>query len=543
MSEQRGPQKPVSEDGEKDVQQVDDVESTLPNHETGTHELPSLDSPNQPTLLKSFLLVALLVFLVVSNVLRFWHIENDPPFGIVTRSGSILTDEGWYLKASANQAKFGFRAGEYDLVWFSHNAVFSLVNYAAFTAFSPSLATARILSASMGIICLMFFYNICRRVTGQLLSLAACCAVSGSISLFAFSRIALVEPIGTTFLLGSMFFWIFFGRRKWGVLVALLFVVLAYLTKASFVWGFPLLGILLLGEAFLAYKEKNLRFALFVLSSFALAVVGTMWLQQYLIDHSGFSGKLFQEWHVAGRKTQLARSNLLLNEIGMVARSFYVNQYPVFFLTGLYASFLLVRNGRAREFLKCDRATYAMVLFALGGHSFFGMFPEQPPRYFFFAGFPLVYLALVLTRSLLTPRLHLRAFFFLFVLQISLQVPLYYEWMVRDPGLQAYEVHQEVAKRVLQLDSRRPCPLIGGISSTVGLLNEDILPLDYQRAFLNERLEHHHPMFIFDLQTKVEQLPSNELVESVRILGVYDIMRNYVHRQPHVLAQIIYKNP
>ena len=512
--------------------------------ETGTHEVVESDFEAQPTNLKRILFPVLILLLIVCNVLRFVGIENDPPYDIVSDSGSLLSDEGWYLKAAAGLANRGQMGAEYDLYWFSHNSLFTLINCAVFKVFGTSIATARLVSACASLLSLLFFYLICRRVTGRLISLIACCAISGSLAFFAISRLAFVEPLGTMFLLAAIYCWIGWGKATTGVILALILVSCAYFTKASFIWGYPMIGILILGDAILALRSKKWPQAAFSASAIIAIIIGASVLQDYLVDSSGISGELFQRWHVKSREDEMRSSSIIVNEISMIARGFYVNRYSVFLMATLYGTALLIRLGKAKEILRCDRATYAMLLLGLGGHSFFGLFPYQPPRYYFFAGFALIYSTMIITRALMTRQRLLRAFFFLFTLQMTLQVPLYYQWLRRKTELHSSEIGKEVTAIVTKTDSRRPAPLIGGIASFYALTNKDILPMDFHRDFMKERFQTHRPQWVIDYRRKVEALPKDlpHLVASVKIEKAYQIMYNDDQHEDHVLAKITYVN-
>ena len=156
--------------------------------------------------------IALFALIVLSVALRFWNLEADPPYGIISDSGAFLTDEGWYSKSAQLHVKTGEWTNEHDYVWRSHNALFTMLQVGVFQTFGISVGVARSLSVFAFVLSLLAFYGICRTVMTRTMALTSCLIVSITLQNFAYSRMALIEPVGTAFAIGGLWMWVRFGR-------------------------------------------------------------------------------------------------------------------------------------------------------------------------------------------------------------------------------------------------------------------------------------------------------------------------------------------
>ena len=81
------------------------------SHATADREPEPADpcTPTEETALRPhrWFEVSLLALLVVSVLVRFGGLATDPPYSIVSTSGTFLTDEGWYSKSAQLHARFG----------------------------------------------------------------------------------------------------------------------------------------------------------------------------------------------------------------------------------------------------------------------------------------------------------------------------------------------------------------------------------------------------------------------------------------------------
>lgn len=133
-------------------------------------------------------------------LLRFLHIDADFPSGI-TSSGVLYTDEGWY----ANSAIRHFLTGEWYLKGDFNPAinmpVGQLLHRISFAIFGPSLFSVRLLVLIASVSAILLTAALVRRDFGPNAGLLTALFLSTSYLGFAYSRLAIMEPVGVSFVL------------------------------------------------------------------------------------------------------------------------------------------------------------------------------------------------------------------------------------------------------------------------------------------------------------------------------------------------------
>ena len=178
----------------------------------------------------------------------------------------------------------------------------------------------------------------------------------------------------------------------------------------------------------------------------------------------------------------------------------------------------------------------------MGGVSFFGLFPYQPPRYLYFAIFPLVYCTVLVAKEVVGERHWRLAGLYLLGLHAAFQFPGYESWLRRDT-LYSYRdtAHDVVSKMEFEEDG--PTVLMGGTASFVGLFEPRIRPVGfYWGDAFSARMAHWRPRYVLVLAKDVPRVRSEALdvVASYEVLGSYALLNNYYTGEDHVLIEVTY---
>ncbi len=171
--------------------------------------------------------------------LRFVHLQADFPYQI-NWSGDLYTDEGWYSNNPISHALTGrwIIEGEYNPI--VSLPVFPLVQAGAFNLLGFGLTTARITEVVFSILVCLLSYRLVTRLADGLSGLATLFLLSTNFTVFAFSRLAILELPMTSLLLVSLLLAISSGGLKpLGLAFAGLVFCLAVLTKTTALFALP----------------------------------------------------------------------------------------------------------------------------------------------------------------------------------------------------------------------------------------------------------------------------------------------------------------
>jgi hypothetical protein len=209
--------------------------------------------------------------------------------------------------------------------------------------------------------------------------------------------------------------------------------------------------------------------------------------------------------------------------------------------------FVLIKQRRWRErVFGLSRATLALSLWLIGGATCFGLFPEQPPRYFYFSMFPLVYLTVTAAREICGARNWRLSCLFLLFVHCSVQGEGFALWLSR-PKSEAFTFRDCAVDLVRTIEPRKegePIVLMGGASAFLALYDERIRPLAFNHHDdLLERVTRWKPRYVlcwkedaYFLRTKCP-----DLVAELEFVEEYPLLRNYYYGHPHVLYEIHYR--
>jgi hypothetical protein len=184
--------------------------------------------------------IILILFISLSALgLRFVHLEADFPYQI-NWSGDLYTDEGWYSNNAIAHALTGRWIIEGDFNPIVSLPVFPLAQAGAFNLLGFGLTTARITEVVFSILVCMLSYRLVTRMADGLSGLATLFLLSTNFTIFAFSRLAILELPMTALTLVSLLLAVSTrGPRALNLALASLAFCLATLTKTTALFGLP----------------------------------------------------------------------------------------------------------------------------------------------------------------------------------------------------------------------------------------------------------------------------------------------------------------
>ena len=182
----------------------------------------------------------LVLFISLSALgLRFVRLEADFPYQI-NWSGDLYTDEGWYSNNAIAHELTGRWIIEGDFNPIVSLPVFPLIQAGAFKLLGFGLTTARVTEVVFSILVCLLSYRLVTRMADGLSGLASLFLISTSFTVFAFSRLAILELPMTALTLVSLL--VAVSTRGPGALNLVLASVafcLATLTKTTALFGLP----------------------------------------------------------------------------------------------------------------------------------------------------------------------------------------------------------------------------------------------------------------------------------------------------------------
>ena len=186
-------------------------------------------------------IILVLVSLLIA--LRFFHLDADFPLGI-SWSGDLYTDEGWYANAAVRDVITGnwYLPGDFNPA--IDSPVGQLLQRAAFGVFGLGLIPARLTGAVASSAVILLSALVVRRGAGIQAGLLTALILASSYIGFAYSRLAIMEPIGLAFVMAALFL----GQRAAGraglplsILCALM-VSAAVLVKDTMIFATPVVA-------------------------------------------------------------------------------------------------------------------------------------------------------------------------------------------------------------------------------------------------------------------------------------------------------------
>jgi 4-amino-4-deoxy-L-arabinose transferase-like glycosyltransferase len=337
------------------------------------------------------LLLAATIFLILHAV----HLTADFPNHSPWMDWAKYTDEGWYGDAAIRHYQRGhwYVSGDFNPA--AALPVWPILELIVFHFTGVSLSAARALTVVIFGLTLFASFLLLRRWQGSR-SLAPAVAVlllAVSPFCYAFTRMAILEPLLILLTLIALLAASAAGARKWLPAVALgLLLPLMILTKTTAIFLFPSIAWLLWASC--GYRIRNFL----SIATPAAAIAATLWLgyfalyvrpyfladYRYLFSANAYTGITFATATTVLHDT--VRDGLWMGNL----------LYPLAIL-GLFASLLLLRR-------QTPPLIVALILWAAGYAAFLAYHNNLQPRYYLVLAVPLT-LLLPLSFEALAPLL------------------------------------------------------------------------------------------------------------------------------------------
>ncbi len=318
--------------------------------------------------LTSFMLVLSVILVIV----RCIHLEADFPVGI-THSGELYTDEGWYANAAVRDVTGGawYVAGDFNPA--IDLPVGQLLQRAAFGIFGLNLAAARTTGVvAFGVVIILTGFMV-GRDAGGLAGVLTGLILSSHYIGFAYSRLAIMEPLGMAFVAVSLVLAqpAHRKRRLYRLMLSAAVAGAAVLVKGTMAFAIPLI-------AYMAWRHGRDRQERWILGFVCLVIPAIMvggWL--LVIRHFFYADYVyFNEINLGARKITSLHgwySNVIEQLRGMLVLG-----------KGFLAASLLLIAGAAILSLRFRETMTVRILIAYGVAYFFLLTTVHygPPRYF-----------------------------------------------------------------------------------------------------------------------------------------------------------------
>ncbi|MDP2621250.1 MAG: glycosyltransferase family 39 protein [Hyphomicrobiales bacterium] len=316
--------------------------------------------------------IGLLLFVAILACLRFINLDADFPLD-ATWSGVLFSDEGWYTNSAVRHFVYGqwYLDGDFNPI--INMPLGQLVHRLSYSIFGLGLFSARVSAALCIVVAIAFTALIVRRHFGDWAGLLTAVILISNYQIFAFSRLAIMEPLGLSVAMAGIFL-ADQVRGKWamlGLTAASLIVAAATLAKSSMLFAVPVIAYFAWANA--ENRRERIVFPLFCLGLTLLLIGGYQLIMQHFFsaDYALFRRTNFDERHVIGVLGWL---------INLVRKLWQMLQLGVPFLA--VAAVLIVAAGVVSASFRRSPLVHAFVIW--GVVYYFMMTPVWygPPRYF-----------------------------------------------------------------------------------------------------------------------------------------------------------------
>jgi len=338
------------------------------------------EPPAHPRALTLGTLPTIVIFFLSLSALglRFVQLEADFPYQI-NWSGDLYTDEGWYSNNAIAHALTGRWIIEGDFNPIISLPVFPLLQAGAFSLLGFGLTTARITEVVFSILVCLLSYRLVTRMADGLSGLATVFLLSTNFTVFAFSRLAILELPMTALLVASLLVAASTRAARPPILaLASLAFCLAALTKTTAMFGLPSL-LYLIWTAQTSGRKGGLA------ATAALALIGTVLGAYYAVVDAGDpeSVALFAATEFTPRLEGSLPS--IGWALGRTVWNGLVLDRLAYPLTVLSLPLYLVVSRRART----DRLVIACTLWIASAFAALAVRGYLPPRYYLPLSVPL----------------------------------------------------------------------------------------------------------------------------------------------------------
>jgi hypothetical protein len=235
---------------------------------------------------KRWLYAAWLVLIIAFAVFHYLHLEADfPNHSPWIEDWAKYTDEGWYGNAAIRAHMLGhwYIPGDFNPA--PAVPVWPALEWIVFCFTGVNIVAARTLSVSFFVLELILGYLLLRSRGPRWMALLAVTLAVTSPFLYAFSRLAILEPMLVVFLLAGLNLAVRLSRFRRPILVSIgigVLFTLMLLTKTTAVFLLPALGWAIIAGLW-PDRRKALRCAIAAAASAALSFAAWM----ALVIHAG----------------------------------------------------------------------------------------------------------------------------------------------------------------------------------------------------------------------------------------------------------------
>ncbi len=510
--------------------------------------------PERPATPPRLFRVILLVLLVASCGLRFRGLDHDLAYDITSYSGTFITDEGWYSKSARSLALWGEWGHPMDRNIYSHTPLFALWMAGVFEVSGVSLEVARSASIAAFLASLWMLYLICRTRWAVEVSLAACLAVSATLHVVTFSRMAIVEPTGVAVSLAALLLWIRYPARPGACVASLALAACAVFIKVGFVFTLGAAGLLWLADAAGLARRSRARAGTLAL---AIAGVGGTAVAAMLAVRA-WAGRDWLEMQQLAVYEQTGTAGLRasLNYVMWSVEEFLFEEPQRLVLLAaaalLVPAILLPWTAVSARRLASGRAVLALALWAVAGFVLFSIFEYRMPRYYYFLIYPLTFLALEGSAAFFARRTAALAAAVL-ALHLVAQVPDWGRWLDREPSASQSDMARAVAARITggaagsgRTEGARPPVLLGLNAAFVALFDDRIRPLELEFVepeVLCRRIEWWRPPYFLHYDSQLDDYRQlcPGLVRELQPLEYHTVMGRWYYDSDVVLSRVVYE--
>lgn len=485
-------------------------------------------------------------------LVRLVALEADPPGGIVSYSGALMGDEGFYLKAARLYHTFGVWRNEADSNWYYLSPLYAAATTGLGFLARDLLMAARGLAVVCSLASVAVFYRVCRHRLAVAPSLVCCLVVAASFDAFAYSRVAFAEPLGTLFGLAALWFWVAWRRRLAWAAASLLCALLAVGTKSNLAYTLGAALALWAWEAARAWGrgERGAALGLAAASACALAAFAgarVAMARAAVEDAASLDSVMRTQFRTASLEA------VLRNEWGLL--SWHARRpWRLALVAGMAPGALAWLAGRMRRRPAARdggsepwRPLAALGVWAGVGLLFFGWFDYQPPRWVSFSIYPAAYMAVASLASALAGSgggRRAAALAALVAAHVALQVPAVQRYVSRPDSRSLLRSMRDVARRVEA--GGREVRLLGSLAHLAALCGAAIRPLSSSHDHegeLPERLARWRPACFLGYSREFDRLhrTCSHLVEGYEVLARYTIMANYYEGRDLTLVRLVYR--
>ncbi len=498
------------------------------------------------------------MLLALTCGLRFRGLDHDLAYDITSYSGTFITDEGWYNKSARSLALWGEWRHEMDRNIYSHTPLFALWMAGVFEVFGVSLEVARAASVASFFASLWLFYLICRTRWQAEVSLAACVAVSATLHVVTFSRMAIVEPTGVAASLAALWLWIRYPGRAGACVASVALAACAMFFKVSFVFTPGVVALLWLADAvasrhepekshastWLAWSRQARALVLAVAWIGAAAVAAMLGVRSWA-GRDWFEMQAVAVYEQTGTAGPLAS---LIYQLESVEEFLLEDPERLVLLAAaalMLPALLLPWSARGARPLVAGRAYLAMALWMAAGFVLYSAFEYRVPRYYYFLIFPLTFLALEGVTALFCRR-RARIAAAVLALHLAVQVPDWGRWLDRGSSSSQADMARAVTARIT--GGGEPPVLLGLNAAFVALFDPRVRPLELEFVdpeVLCRRIEWWRPAYflLYDSQFPDYEPLCPGLVRELRPLEYHTVMGRWYYDSDVVLARLVYDRP